>query len=82
MAASASPAPTIIRRKQVEALTGLSTSTIYAKFKRNPNRPHEYDPSFPRPIRLGAKSVGWVESEVIGWIEAKIAASRGGRDAA
>jgi prophage regulatory protein len=29
--------------------------------------------SFPRPVRIGKRAVGWVESEVDGWIEARIA---------
>ena len=39
MAAQIQTAPTILRRKQVEARTGLSRSTIYAKLRRNPKRP-------------------------------------------
>jgi len=49
------PAPTIIRRKQVEARTGLSRSTIYVRVA---------DGSFPAPVKLGARAVGWVASEV------------------
>lgn len=29
---------------------------------------------FPRPIKLGEHSVGWVEEEVIAWIESRIQA--------
>ena len=29
--------------------------------------------TFPKPIRLGAKAVGWLESEVLDWIESAIA---------
>lgn len=68
-----SPAATIIRRKQVEARTGLSRTTIYDRI--NPKSPR-YDPAFPRPISLGAGAVGWVESEVNTWIESRIVASR------
>ena len=32
--------------------------------------------SFPQPIRLGARAVGWIESEVDAWIRDQIAASR------
>ena len=35
------------------------------------------DGSFPQPIRLGARAVGWIESEVDAWIREQIAASRG-----
>lgn len=67
---------TILRRKQVEARTGLSRSTIYAKLKRNPKRPSDYDPTFPRPISIGAKAVGWIEAEVNAWLEMQIEVSR------
>ena len=28
--------------------------------------------SFPKPIQLGPKSVGWIEEEVDGWIEERV----------
>jgi len=48
-------AQTILRLPVVRARTGLSRSTIYLKVSEG---------SFPRPISLGARSVGWVESEI------------------
>ena len=67
---------TILRRKQVEARTGLSRSTIYAKLRRNPKRPSDYDPTFPKPVAVGAKAVGWIEAEVEAWLAAQIQKSR------
>lgn len=64
--------PTILRRKEVETRTGLSSSTIYSKIRRNFKRPGDYDPSFPKPIQLGASSVGWVAQEVDAWIAAQM----------
>ena len=58
----------IIRMADVQARTGLSRSTIYQWVS---------DGSFPQPIRLGARAVGWIESEVDAWIREQIAASRG-----
>lgn len=58
------PTPTIIRRNQVEARTGLSRSAIYAAVKAG---------SFPAPVALGPNSVGWLEHEVVIWIAARIA---------
>ena len=55
MAIQTSSALTILRRKEVEARTGLSRSTIYNRIKQG---------SFPAPVPLGVKSVGWIESEV------------------
>jgi prophage regulatory protein len=66
----------ILRRKQVEARTGLSRSSIYAKMRRNPRRPSDYDPTFPKPVSVGAKAVGWVEAEVEAWLIAQVQKSR------
>lgn len=66
---------TILRRHDVERLTGLPRSTIYDKIARG---------EFPQPIKLSAKSVGWLESEIADWQNARIAARdelQGGRRA-
>lgn len=78
MAAQLQAALSILRRKQAEARIGLSRSTIYGKIKFNPKRPTEYDPTFPKPIRLGpgAKAVGFIESEINAWLAAQVEASR------
>ncbi|NKN34103.1 AlpA family phage regulatory protein [Marichromatium bheemlicum] len=68
---------TIIRRTELEKKLGLSRSTIYGKLKLNPKRPGEYDPTFPRPIPIGAKAVGWILEEVEAWLEAQAAKRRG-----
>lgn len=73
MAEQLKAALVILRRKQVEARTGLSRTTIYDRI--NPKSPR-YDPAFPKPISLGAGAVGWVESELNAWIESRIVASR------
>lgn len=54
---------TILRRKQVEARTGLSRSTIYERIAAG---------SFPSPVNLGGQQVGWVESEINSWIKERI----------
>lgn len=59
---------TILRRKHVEARTGLSRSTIYLRIQEG---------TFPRPINLGARAVGWLESEVTEWIAERVAARVG-----
>lgn len=53
------PKDTLLRRPQVEALTGLSRSTLYLFIQKS---------NFPAPVRLGARSVAWRESEVLQWI--------------
>ena len=68
----------ILRRKQVEGKTGLSRSNIYSRLRFNPKRPKEFDPTFPKPIDLGERAVGWVESEIDDWINARFQQSRAG----
>ncbi|WP_374481323.1 helix-turn-helix transcriptional regulator [Zoogloea sp.] len=61
-----SPAPIVIlRRREVEDRTGLRCSTIYEGIKAR---------TFPAPVRLGPRSVGWLESEINNWLAARIAA--------
>jgi len=55
----------IIRLKDVMDLTGLARSTIYKYIAAK---------TFPIPLSLGDRSVGWVESEVHGWILERIEA--------
>ena len=55
----------IIRLKEVIDCTGLGRSTIYKYIAEG---------SFPKPVSLGDRSVGWVESEVHDWILARIEA--------
>jgi prophage regulatory protein len=76
MAAQFKTALTILRRNQVEARTGLSRSTIYGKLRLNSSRPSEYDPSFPKPVALGPKAVGWLEHELDAWLVAQVEKSR------
>lgn len=73
MAEQLKTALAILRRRQVEARTGFSRSAVYERI--NPLSPR-YDPAFPKPIKLGAKAVGWLESEIDSWIESRISATR------
>ena len=45
----------IIRRAEVESETGLSRSTIYQRIRAG---------TFPPPVRLGARSVGWRVADI------------------
>ena len=53
----------ILRRKQVEKRTGLSRSTIYLRIQKG---------TFPRPINLGARAVGWLENEIEAWLSERM----------
>ena len=70
MAQSIQREPTFLRRKQVETRTGLSRSTIYQYIKVG---------AFPKPVLLGARAVGWLESDVSDWIAARVRVARAGR---
>lgn len=50
----------IMRRPDVEAMTGLGRSTIYDWMAKG---------KFPKPVRLGLRAVGWRESDIIGWMK-------------
>ena len=48
-----------LRLPEVLARTGLSRSTVYVRLEQG---------RFPRPVSLGARAVGWIESEVDEWM--------------
>ena len=60
-------ATTILRLPTVKTRTGLSRSTIYLRISEG---------SFPKPISLGGRAVGWVEAEITEWLDQQIEASR------
>jgi prophage regulatory protein len=64
------PNEKILRLRSVLARTGLGRSMAYALVK---------DGLFPQPISLGPRAVGWLESEVDGWIAHRVEASRKGK---
>ena len=53
----------ILRRPDVEAVTGLSRSTIYKWMNEG---------SFPKPVKLGPRAVGWREEQIEAWIADRI----------
>ena len=57
----------ILRLPAVKTRTGLSRSTIYLRISEG---------NFPKPISLGGRAVGWVESDIQAWLQQKIDATR------
>lgn len=53
----------ILRLPQVRVRVGLSRSSIYAAVAEG---------RFPKPIRLGARAAGWLESEVTAWVQGRV----------
>ena len=60
-------ATAILRLPNVKSRTGLSRSTIYLRVKAG---------TFPAPISLGTRAVGWIESEIQQWLEEQTKTSR------
>jgi len=58
---------TFLRLPGVKEITGLSKSSLYTLIQEK---------SFPAPVRLGARTVAWVRSEVRQWALERIRASR------
>jgi prophage regulatory protein len=58
---------TILRLPNVKASTGLSRSTIYVRVSQG---------TFPKPVTLGGRAVGWLEAEIQEWLQRQIEASR------
>ena len=52
----------LIRRQEVEELTGLSRASIYRFMRRG---------SFPLPVRVSATGVRWKASDIAVWIESR-----------
>ena len=57
-----------LKRPEIEQRTGLKRSTIYDKMKAG---------TFPKPVKLGARAVAWLEPEIDAWIKERIS-QRGG----
>ncbi len=57
---TATPTDFILSIKDVTAKTSLCRASIYNRIAQG---------SFPKPIRLGARRVGWRESAVNEWLD-------------
>jgi prophage regulatory protein len=57
----------ILRLPEVKKRVGLSRSSIYQAIQRK---------VFPSPIPLGARAVGWLESDIAEWLASQIAQRR------
>ncbi|MDV4313088.1 MULTISPECIES: AlpA family transcriptional regulator [unclassified Acinetobacter] len=58
----------IVRRKELEQLSGLSRSTIYDKMNPKSSR---YDKDFPKPVKLSLNAVGWFEQDIHRWLKTR-----------
>ena len=51
----------VVRREEVSAITGLARATIYKKVAEG---------TFPAPLRLGSRAVGWRLADIKAWLDA------------
>ncbi len=63
----------VLRLPLVKGRTGLSRSTIYLRIAEG---------SFPKPVNLGSRAVGWLESEIEAWLASRVEVSRNPSNAA
>lgn len=53
----------LLRKQTVQKMVAnMSNSTLYYLIKKG---------SFPRPVKLGVRSVAWKKSEIIEWINSR-----------
>lgn len=56
----------LLKNKEVQKWIGISRTAIYNKLKEK--SPY-YDPEFPKPIQISAKSIAWIEEEIEDYIQ-------------
>jgi len=60
-----------MRLQEVIKTVGLSRPTIYKRMTLG---------TFPKPVKLGERAVGWVSDEVDGWMQSRIAERDGDKE--
>ncbi|MDQ1885325.1 AlpA family phage regulatory protein [Aeromonas salmonicida] len=55
----------ILRLKDILFKVNVARSTLYDWMNERSPR---HDPTFPKRVKIGIKSVGWLENEVDSWI--------------
>ncbi len=68
MSETSKPLKKVLRIKRLKEKLEMSSASIYNKL--NPHSKY-FDETFPKPIRLGLGSVGWLEAEVDAWIASR-----------
>ena len=55
----------LLKLTEVQKMTGLSRSSIYSYIDKG---------LFPTQVKLGERSVAWVDQEITAWVESRISA--------
>lgn len=58
----------VVRLPELTQFLSVSRSTIYSW--TSPRSP-QFDQTFPKKIRLGSRSVGWMLADIQSWLENK-----------
>ncbi len=61
----------LIRRQEVEEMTGLKRSAIYLNVQKG---------EFPTPVKIGRRAVAWIEEEIQEWVDSRPRATVGGEN--
>lgn len=69
MAQSPSNTNIFLRLPAVKQKIGLSKSAVYQKL--DPNSKY-YDPSFPVPVKIGARAIAFSSDSIDSWIASKL----------
>ena len=59
----------LIRLAELKTIVGLSRSAIYSR--QDPDSP-QYDPSFPKPVKIGSRAIAWSSESIDSWIASKL----------
>lgn len=60
---------------EAAVVVGLGRSSFYSKMRPDSKN---FDPHFPKPIRVSARRVVWLYSSLVSWLEARSEVSTGG----
>ena len=61
----------LIKVADVLEILPFGKSTLFARLSANSG---VYDPTFPKPVKLGGRGSFWIEAEINCWLEKQIAA--------
>lgn len=53
----------LLRIREVMQICGFSRTALYKSMKTD---------EFPAPVKLSARSVAWLQDEVIAWVDARV----------
>jgi prophage regulatory protein len=61
------PLERMLRRPEVEKLTGMKCSTLYDNMAAG---------NFPKPVKIGRRAVAWPESVIRNWVAERMGGAK------